>query len=51
MTELCARYGISRRVGYKWLSRYQARAPRAWSISPASARLARRAVADDVAAQ
>jgi transposase InsO family protein len=24
MTELCARYGISRRVGYKWLARYEA---------------------------
>jgi len=24
MTELCARYGISRRVGYKWLARYAA---------------------------
>jgi putative transposase len=23
MTELCTRYGISRRVGYKWLSRYE----------------------------
>jgi hypothetical protein len=23
MTELCARYGISRRVGYKWLARYE----------------------------
>ena len=23
MTELCARYGISRRIGYKWLERYQ----------------------------
>ena len=23
MTELCARYGISRRVGYKWLDRYE----------------------------
>ena len=22
MSELCARYGISRRVGYKWLERY-----------------------------
>jgi len=22
MTELCARFGISRRVGYKWLARY-----------------------------
>ena len=24
VTELCAAYGISRRVGYKWLSRYEA---------------------------
>lgn len=24
MTELCARYGVSRRVGYKWLARYEA---------------------------
>jgi putative transposase len=23
MTELCARYGVSRRVGYKWLARYE----------------------------
>ena len=22
MSELCARYGISRRIGYKWLERY-----------------------------
>jgi transposase len=22
MTELCARYGISRKTGYKWLTRY-----------------------------
>ena len=25
MTDLCAHYGISRRVGYKWLARYEAR--------------------------
>jgi len=25
MTELCARYGISRRIGYKWLRRYEER--------------------------
>ena len=24
MRELCARYGVSRRVGYKWLARYEA---------------------------
>ena len=23
MTELCARFGISRRVGYKWVGRYE----------------------------
>jgi len=23
MSELCARYGVSRRVGYKWLERYE----------------------------
>jgi len=23
-TELCARYGISRKTGYKWLARYEA---------------------------
>jgi transposase len=24
MTDLCARYGISRKTGYKWLDRYDA---------------------------
>ena len=24
MTELCARYGVSRKTGYKWLGRYDA---------------------------
>jgi transposase len=23
MSALCARYGVSRRVGYKWLARYE----------------------------
>ena len=27
MSELCARYGISRRTGYKWLARYEANGP------------------------
>ena len=27
MTELCERYGISRRVGYKWLDRYRLEGP------------------------
>lgn len=28
MTTLCARYGISRKTGYKWLARYAAEGPR-----------------------
>src|SRR5262245_38770941 len=27
MTELCAHYGISRKTGYKWVARYEARGP------------------------
>src|SRR5262249_61558363 len=27
MSELCERYGISRRTGYKWLDRYEAKGP------------------------
>ena len=27
MSELCERYGISRRTGYKWLDRYEANGP------------------------
>src|SRR5436853_6215378 len=23
MSDLCARYGVSRRIGYKWLARYE----------------------------
>ncbi len=23
LSELCARYGVSRRIGYKWLARYE----------------------------
>ena len=26
--ELCARYGVSRKTGYKWLARYEAEGPR-----------------------
>src|SRR5437867_2878331 len=29
MSELCARYGVSRRIGYKWLARYEADGRRA----------------------
>lgn len=28
MTELCARYGVSRRIGYKWIARYEAEGQR-----------------------
>ena len=27
MSELCERYGISRRTGYKWLERYEVNGP------------------------
>ena len=27
MSELCARYGVSRRIGYKWLARYDTVVP------------------------
>jgi len=27
MAELCARYGVSRKTGYKWLARYDAGGP------------------------
>jgi transposase len=26
-TEVCARYGVSRRIGYKWVNRYEAEGP------------------------
>ena len=32
--ELCRRYGISRKTGYKWLDRYARLAPTAWPIAP-----------------
>src|SRR4051812_16204687 len=31
MSELCARYGVSRRIGYKWLARYEAEGRRGLS--------------------
>ena len=36
MSELCARYGVSRRIGYKWLARYEAEGRR--GLPPRSAR-------------
>ena len=32
MSELCALYGVSRRIGYKWLARYEAEGAAAWPI-------------------
>jgi transposase InsO family protein len=51
MTELCARYGISRRVGYKWLSRYQAEGAAGLVDQSRRPRGSPWAVADDVAAR
>jgi putative transposase len=39
MSALCARYGVSRRIGYKWLARYDAEGP---APSTAADLLARR---------
>jgi transposase len=33
MSELCARYGISRKTGYKWLARFDEAADRACRIA------------------
>ncbi len=33
MSALCARFGISRRTGYKWLKRYRDVAPLVWQSS------------------
>lgn len=32
MSELCARYGVSRRIGYKWLARNDAEGRRGLSL-------------------
>jgi transposase-like protein len=49
MTQICARYAVSRKTGYKWLARWQSsrnladlsRAPHqvGWAIAPALAEL------------
>jgi len=31
--ELCRRYGISRKTGYKWWARYSTHGPDAWPIA------------------
>jgi len=51
MTELCARYGISRRVGYKWLARYQAEGAAGLRDQPRRPHGSPRAIPDDVAAR
>lgn len=51
MTELCARYGISRRVGYKWLARYEAEGPDGLVDRPRVATTHPHRTADDIAAQ
>ena len=37
MVELCERYGVSRKTGYKWLARYEADGPDGLRLSPATA--------------
>jgi transposase InsO family protein len=51
MTELCARYGISRRVGYKWLARYQATGADGLTDQSRRPLGSPRAVSDEVAAR
>jgi transposase InsO family protein len=51
MTELCARYGISRRVGYKWLARYEAEGVDGLVDQRRVAKTHPHRMADDVAAR
>jgi transposase len=51
MTELCARYGVSRRVGYKWLGRYAAAGADGLADQSRRPRGSPWAVSDDVAAR
>src|SRR5687768_11933400 len=51
MTELCARYGISRRVGYKWLARYEVEGAVGLCDQSRRPRGSPRAIPDDVAAR
>ena len=34
LSELCDRYGISRKTGYKWIDRYETEGPRACGTCP-----------------
>jgi transposase-like protein len=36
MTELCERYGVSRRIGYKWLARFTEEGKRTYSRANAA---------------
>jgi putative transposase len=51
MTEFCARYGVSRRVGYEWLARYHAEDAAGLLDQSRRPRGSPRAIADDVAAR
>ena len=42
MTELCERYGLSRRIGYKWLARFTEDGKRGSSTAPDGRTRARR---------
>src|SRR5438128_11340936 len=50
MSELCARYGVSRRVGYKWLARYDAEGRRGLGDRSRAPRHCPHKIPEDVAA-
>jgi putative transposase len=50
MTELCARYGISRKTGYKWLARYAAEGARGLAERSHAPHLCPHRVPEDLAA-
>jgi putative transposase len=49
MRELCARYGISRKTGYKWLARYAAEGPRGLGQRTHAPHHCPHRIADDIA--
>ncbi len=49
MSELCARYGVSRRVGYKWLARYDADGRRGLADRSRAPHRCRHRLSDEIA--
>src|SRR5215212_7131696 len=50
MRELCARYGVSRKTGYKWLARYAAEGARGLVERSHAPHVCPHRIADDIAA-